>query len=371
MLFAEYITHRLSFRFDAGTSKGILHERKIFVIKLHFTIRPDVAGYGECATIPHISPDDHPDYERYLKHTCAQINRSQTSHLSSWEDPINWVYRVLDSCMPEDFPSINFGFETALLDLVHGGKRIIFPSDYVKGKIRLPINGLVWMNTIEQMRKEAFSKIQDGFQCIKFKIGAINWEEELDLLHEIRNSEHGKEIILRVDANGAFHPETALDKLNQLAHLNLHSIEQPIAKGQWQAMAKLCHESPFPIALDEELSGLKTKEEKELLLDTIKPQYIVLKPSMVGGLAHTAEWIELAQARNIGWWITSALESNIGLNAIAQFTAQYDFQMHQGLGTGNLYEVNFNSPIQVKNAYLQYNPRMAWENLDSWWASSK
>jgi len=367
MLIAEYRSYNLHFNFQAGTSKGVLTNRHVYILRLHFSRRTSVSGFGECSVIPGISPDDTPNYEKLIERACADINRLCMSYDASWQNPIQWLERVLDATMPIGFPSIKFGFETALLDLVNGGKRQIIATDFIKGKIIIPINGLVWMNTIPQMRLEAFAKINAGFNCIKIKIGALNWQEELDLLREIRESEAGAKVILRVDANGAFNADNVFEKLADLAEFNLHSIEQPIEKGQWPLLSTICKQSPVPIALDEELSGSKERDEKIALLRTIKPQYIVLKPSMVGGLYETKEWIEVAESLNIAWWITSALESNIGLNAIAQFTAQYSNLMHQGLGTGKLYQWNFESPLQAENGFLQYSQEKQWDDLDAWW----
>ena len=238
---------------------------------------------------------------------------------------------------------------------------VLFPSHFTDGKAGIPINGLIWMGEKSFMKEQIEDKIQQGFSCIKLKIGAIDFDAEMELLRYIRKEFSAKEIELRVDANGAFQPENALEKLKRLSDLSLHSIEQPIRQGQYKEMAKLCKETPLPIALDEELIGVFNTSDKENLIEEIKPQYIILKPSLIGGFQGTKEWVNLAEKNQIGWWITSALESNIGLNAIAQFTYLQNNPMPQGLGTGSLFTNNIESPLQVKGENLNYNPQLTWE----------
>ena len=257
--------------------------------------------------------------------------------------------------------SVPFGFETAFLDLENGGKRIIYKNDFSLNQKTIPINGLVWMGDKEFMNKQIKEKLKTGFSCIKMKIGAIDFNAEVELLKSIRNEFSSKEIELRVDANGAFNPKNALEKLKRLSALEIHSIEQPIKQGQIEEMADLCAKTPLPIALDEELIGVFTSEEKEKIITAINPQYIILKPSLIGGFAGSKEWIKLAEENKSGWWITSALESNIGLNAIAQFTYTLQNNLPQGLGTGGLFTNNFESPLEVKNGALQYNPILNWD----------
>ncbi len=237
----------------------------------------------------------------------------------------------------------------------------LFPSVFTRGEASIPINGLIWMGSESFMKRQIKEKIEAGFGCIKMKIGAIDFETEIDLLKSIRKEFSPSDIELRVDANGAFHPNEALGKLQRLSELNLHSIEQPIKQGQFDTMAKLCEETPLPIALDEELIGIFTSSKKEELLQTIGPQYIILKPSFIGGYKGAEEWIHLAEQQQVGWWVTSALESNVGLNAIAQWTFTLATDTVQGLGTGSLYTNNFDSPLQIKNGTLHYNNKLKWK----------
>lgn len=261
----------------------------------------------------------------------------------------------------EGIPSIQFALETAMLDWLGGGKKILYKNKFSKGKTCIPINGLIWMADKITMKARIDEKLAQGFTCLKLKIGAIDFKEELSLLEYIRKHYSENDLTIRVDANGAFKPEEAMLKLEQLSKWGLHSIEQPIKKGQYREMALLCSQSPIPVALDEELIGNLTREKKQGLLDQVRPPYIILKPSLLGGLASTEEWITLAEERGIGWWITSALESNIGLNAIAQFTAQYAPLIPQGLGTGQLYTNNIASPLAVKKGYLCYEQDQPWD----------
>jgi O-succinylbenzoate synthase len=251
--------------------------------------------------------------------------------------------------------------ETALLDLKNGGKRVIFENSFLISK-PIPINGLVWMGDLDLMLQQASIKIDEGFRCIKIKVGGLNFEKECDILHYIRRKYFREEITLRLDANGAFKTEEALYKLYDLSKFKIHSIEQPIKPGQPE-LEELCRKSPIPIVLDEEMIGLSSAEAKKDLLARVKPQYIIVKPSLHGGIQGTQEWISIAESLNIGWWITSALESNIGLNAICQLTANYPVTLPQGLGTGGLYENNFESPLEVKKGEVFYNPKLSW-NLE-------
>jgi o-succinylbenzoate synthase len=297
-----------------------------------------------------LSVDDRPDYEEKLKWVCQNIHLGVHA---LWENVI-------------EFPSIQFGIEMAFLSLESHNPFVLFPSTFTSGQQSMEINGLVWMGEESFMKAQIEEKLADGFRCIKLKIGAIDFEKELGLLRFIRQHFDEKTIEIRVDANGAFALQEALDKLKQLAGYKLHSIEQPIAKNNTDKMAELCELSPLPIALDEELIGVFLKEEKRLLLEKIKPQYLILKPSLVGGIRGSQEWIELAEELQIKWWITSALESNIGLNAIAQWTFTLHNPMPQGLGTGGLYTNNFDCPLEVKNGRITYNSSLNWDtdNLD-------
>lgn len=302
-------------------------------------------GVGECGLLRGLSIDDRSDYEEKLHWACANITLGLNK---LWESLI-------------EFPSIQFGLETAFQSLASQDPFILYPSDFTNAKSAIPINGLVWMGDHAFMHQQLKQKLAEGFHCIKIKIGAIDFQKELELLHFIRQNYSPQQIEIRLDANGAFHPDTVLEKLIQLAKYNIHSIEQPIQKGQPSAMSALCKSSPIPIALDEELIGIISPTEKEQLIKDINPQYIILKPSFIGGFRGTQEWISLAQKHNIGWWITSALESNIGLNAIAQWTFLQNSPLPQGLGTGALYTNNFSCSLQVTNGQLQYNNKIAWD----------
>lgn len=257
--------------------------------------------------------------------------------------------------------SIQFAIETALLDWLKGGQRCLADTPFYRGEECLPINGLIWMGDRETMRQRIDEKLEQGFSCLKLKIGSLDFKEELDLLRYIRSHYDSRRLMLRVDANGAFSPAEAPEKLRQLAEWELHSIEQPIGQGQGKAMRELCLSSPIAIALDEELIGIRKTVDKIKLLELLAPPYIILKPSLLGGMAETAEWIRLAEERQIGWWITSALEANIGLNAIAQFTAAYTPSLPQGLGTGQLYTNNIPSPLTVEKGTICHRPDKGWD----------
>ncbi|SDG97529.1 o-succinylbenzoate synthase [Psychroflexus sediminis] len=340
---ASYFKHSLEFKRPSGTSRGVLKTKESWFIKLE---TKESYGIGECGLLKGLSIDDRKDYEEKLKWTCENI------HLG-----LKTLYSQL-----KDFPSIQFGLEMAFQSLSSANPYLLFPSEFTEGKEGMLINGLIWMGDKPFMKTQIQEKIQQGFSCIKLKIGAIDFESELELLKYIRSEFSASDIELRVDANGAFSPDDALDKLERLSQFDLHSIEQPIAQGQWQDMARLCQQTPLPIALDEELIGVKDVTNKEKALLTIQPQYIILKPSLIGGFRGSEEWIELAKQHNIGWWITSALESNIGLNAIAQFTYVQHNNMPQGLGTGGLYTNNIESPLVIKGEKIMYNPDLEWEN---------
>lgn len=340
---ATYHKYMLEFKRPSGTSRGVMTEKETWFIVLEENGKK---GIGECGILRGLSADDRPDYEEKLNWACQNI------HLG---EPVLWEALL-------EFPSIQFGLEMAFLSLKSENPYLLFPSDFTAASKSIPINGLVWMGEPAFMKEQIEEKLADGFNCIKLKIGAVDFEKELGLLHFIRSHFSAEQIEIRVDANGAFAVNEALDKLNQLHKFQLHSIEQPIKKGNRLAMQDLCKVTPFPIALDEELIGVFSLEEKEKLLQKIKPQYIILKPSFVGGFRGTQEWITLADKYHIGWWITSALESNIGLNAIAQWTFLQHSKMPQGLGTGALYTNNFECPLEVSKGQLWYNKARAWES---------
>ncbi len=340
---ATYHKYMLEFKRPSGTSRGIMTEKETWFIVLEENGKK---GIGECGILRGLSADDRDDYEEKLKWVCQNIHLGETI---LWEKLI-------------EFPSIQFGIEMAFLSLKSENPYLLFPSDFTDNSKSIAINGLVWMGEEAFMKEQIEEKLAQGFTCIKLKIGAIDFEKELQLLGFIRSHFSEKQVEIRVDANGAFSSDEALDKINQLSGFKLHSIEQPVQKSNTDRMAELCKTTPFPIALDEELIGVFSLEEKEALLQKIMPQYIILKPSFVGGFRGTQEWITLAEKYNIGWWITSALESNVGLNAIAQWTFLQNSNMPQGLGTGALYTNNFDCPLEVLNGQLWYNNSKNWDS---------
>ena len=346
----------LHFKQPAGTSRGIYTTRKVWYILLTDIENPQYIGVGECAPLPALSCDDVPEYEEVLQETCRRLEENMKANSEN-------VKALLDSLSA--YPSIRFGVETAL---AHYQARSLqfWHTPFSKGKEGIPINGLIWMGNFDEMYQRIEEKMKAGFRCIKLKIGAIDFEKELELLAHIRQHFTPEQIELRVDANGAFSPTDALDKLNRLAEYQLHSIEQPIRASQWNEMAKLCECTPFPIALDEELIGVNNRSTKEALLDTIRPQYIILKPSLHGGIGGSEEWINLASERGIGSWVTSALESNIGLNAIAQWTATLNPTLPQGLGTGMLFTDNIDYPLHIQGDCLWFHPEEKEPDILKW-----
>ena len=339
---ATYHKYLLHFKRPSGTSRGVMTDKETWFIVLE---QDGKKGIGECGILRGLSCDDRPDYEEKLKWTCANM------HLGKdllWEALL-------------EFPSIQFGVEMAFQSLTSETPYMLFPSDFTQGQKSILINGLIWMGEEAFMKEQIEEKLAAGFRCVKLKIGAIDFEKELQLLRYIRANFSPDQVEIRVDANGAFDKNDALNKLIQLSEFKLHSIEQPISKNNTDRMSELCKISPFPIALDEELIGVFSVSAKEALLQKIKPQYIILKPSFVGGFRGTQEWISLAEKYQIGWWITSALESNIGLNAIAQWTFLHHNSMPQGLGTGALYTNNFDCPLKVDQGQLWYDTNIKWD----------
>ena len=329
----------LHFKQPAGTSRGVYTERKSWFVEIS---DGDTVGLGECAPLPDLSCDARADYGEVLRRFCDEVERTG-------EIP----YEAM-----RDYPSMLFGLETAMLE-VRGkrleGRGVLFDTAFSRGEVGIPINGLVWMGNHEEMLQRMEQKLEQGFRCVKLKIGAIDFEQELDLIKRIRDRFSFHEVELRLDANGAFPYEEALYKLELLSQYNIHSIEQPIRQGQWAYMAELCRESPLPIALDEELISVNDPEMKSHMLNVIKPAYIVLKPSLHGGMAGCREWIEVARQHDVGSWITSALESNVGLNAIAQFCSSVygdNITMPQGLGTGQLFTDNIPMPLEIRDHQL-------------------
>lgn len=340
---ATYRKYILEFKRPSGTSRGVMTHKDTYFIVLKDN---EKQGIGECGLLKGLSIDDVPDYEEKLSWTCDNINMGKEA---LWE-------------ALRDYPSIQFGVEQAFLSLISQNPFILFPSKFTNNNSTIPINGLVWMGSEQFMHSQIVQKLDEGFKCIKLKIGAIDFDKEITLIKSIRDKYTPQEIEVRVDANGAFPSTEALDKLERLSKFNLHSIEQPIQAGEIDKMRELCAQSPIPIALDEELIGIVNQADKEELLYNIQPQYIILKPSLIGGFKGSMEWIRLADKYNIKWWITSALESNIGLNAIAQWTYTLENKLPQGLGTGGLYTNNFESPLRVKQGTISYEKNANWKN---------
>ncbi len=332
------ITPRLlHFKQPAGTSRGVYNTRKVWYIEISSMENPSIKGIGECAPLPNLSCDDVPQYEEVLQQVCSRVAREGNIPTESLRN----------------YPSILFGLETALRHY-ETGSLALWDTPFSRGEAGIPINGLIWMGNFEEMYRQIEAKMEAGYRCIKLKIGAIDFDAELTLLKHIRSRFSVKDIELRVDANGAFSPAEAMHKLDALSKLDLHSIEQPIRAGQWEEMARLTARTPLPIALDEELIGHNIPEIKQELLSAIRPQYIILKPSLHGGICGSNEWIAEAEKQNIGWWVTSALESNIGLNAIAQWCATLHNALPQGLGTGQLFTDNIDLPLEIRKDCLWF-----------------
>ncbi len=329
------------FRFPAGTSRGVYTTRTSWLVKL--TDDEGHIGVGECAPLPQLSCDDLPNYEEVLHEACIQVEATNAV-------PVEQL---------RPYPSMLFGFETAMLNLQQQSWAL-FDTPFSRGEEGIPINGLVWMGSFDEMRRRMEEKLYDGFQCVKLKIGAIDFDEELSLIKMLRQRFSRENVELRVDANGAFTPEEAPRRLEQLAQYDIHSIEQPIRQGQWQVMATLCRNTPLPIALDEELIGVNDPYKKEELLDVIRPQYIIIKPSLHGAMVGATEWVTMARQRGIGSWMTSALECNIGLNAVAHLAALLygpAITMPQGLGTGQLFTDNVEAPLHLQGDRMWFGKR--------------
>jgi O-succinylbenzoate synthase len=343
MFKARFKKYTLKFKSPSGTSRGVLTEKDTYFVFLTRDEDPHCIGIGECSTIKGLSVDARTHYEQMLADVCHDIN---TYISNPWKELFEW-------------PSICFGLETAMKDLENGGKRVLYPSAFIESKVGLPINGLIWMADINTMRKELEQKINEGYKCVKIKVGNLEFENELKLIQEIRKAYPAKTLEIRLDANGAFKPSEAMVKLQALSEFEIHSIEQPIRQGKWTEMEIICRDSPIPIALDEELIGIYTKSDMEMLVSYIRPQYLIFKPSLLGGFTACQEWIETAEKFDVKWWVTSALESNIGLNAIAQWAHTLKNELPQGLGTGQLYTNNIPSPLIVENAKL-------WHKNEEW-----
>lgn len=347
MLKASFKHHKFIFKNPAGTSRGVLHVKDSWFIFIHVSEEPNIVGVGECSIIPNLSPDALPDLQYHIERFCHQINSGVKI------EELDLLH----------YPALKFAFEMAFLDLKNKGQKLLFPSEFTEGNDSIKINGLIWMGSINSMMEQLKKKIVQGFRCIKIKIGAIDFNEELSLLKEIRRNFSKDEVNIRLDANGAFSLEKAKKKLEKLSNYDIHSIEQPIKQGNYEAMAALCKDTPIPIALDEELIGIHDFEEKKSLLEMIKPQYIILKPSLVGGFQASKEWIDIADKMDIGWWTTSALESNVGLNAIAQWTYHLNKKIYHGLGTGQIYTNNIQSPLYLQRENLFFEPEKEWGKI--------
>jgi o-succinylbenzoate synthase len=338
---AKYQSYTLNFKRPSGTSRGVMTIKETWFLYLEDNGK---IGIGECGLLKGLSVDDRKGYKEKMDWVCSHMYLGKEALLTELRE----------------WPSIQFGLEMAYTSLRSDNPFVLFPSAFTEGTGHIAINGLVWMGDVDFMRMQIKDKIEEGFNCIKLKIGALDFETELNIIKGLRKEYSITDIEIRVDANGAFNPKEALHKLKRLSEFDIHSIEQPIQVKQLDDMARLCEVSPVPIALDEELIGVFTSAEKEVLLQTVNPQYIILKPSLVGGFSGSSAWIEIAEKFGVKWWVTSALESNIGLNAIAQWTYTLGNLMPQGLGTGGLFTNNFDSPMTIKNGTLRYDMKQKW-----------
>ncbi|WP_018477784.1 o-succinylbenzoate synthase [Pontibacter roseus] len=346
--------HTLQFKFDARTSRGAMAFHQVYYLSLWETDVPEVVGIGECAPLPGLSLDARPDLEARIEALVQHINRAGFTP--------DLLQHYIYSEELNAWPSLRFALETALLDLRKEGKKQLYDNAFSRGEQGIAINGLIWMGDRDFMQEQIKKKLSEGYTCLKMKIGGLDFATELEILEQIREVAGPEHLTVRVDANGAFTTQDAFRKLERLARYSLHSIEQPIRQGQPEQMQQLCAFTPIPIALDEELIGIQEPAQQAELLDFIKPQYIILKPTLVGGLQATANWVGIAEQRNINWWMTSALESNIGLNAISQFTANYPISLPQGLGTGQLYHNNIASPLDINAGELWFS-KSGWGQL--------
>lgn len=342
---ATYHKHTLRFNRPAGTSRGIYTSKDSWFIFLSDGVN---TGIGECSLLKDLSIDDGPDFEKKLADICTQIN----SGTFNFDQPLYTV------------PAIRFGLETALLDLQNDGFQILFPSEFTEGQEGIVTNGLIWMGDKSYLLEQITQKLDKGFSCIKIKIGSLNWSVEKEILAVMRRRFSPADLTIRVDANGAFTFQQAVSVLDELAGLKVHSIEQPIKAGNWEDMANLCKMNLLPVALDEDLIGIFPYQKKKELLQIISPQFLILKPGLLGGFYASDEWISLADEMNIGWWATSALESNIGLNAIAQWVFSKNISIPQGLGTGMLYQNNIDSPLTLNGEKLFYDIQKQWGKIE-------
>lgn len=351
----EWTTHTLKFNFEAGTSRGVLTEKTTWIVKVSSPALPEVFGLGEAGPLKGLSQEDQEDFPGILKGLREKLLQAKSP--ATYADALNLAAQLV----PAHIPSIRFALETALLDLLNGGSRKIFKNPFSTGKKPIPINGLIWMGDKSFMQKQISEKLNEGYKCIKMKVGAIDFASECELLAGLCKKFGPNDLIIRLDANGAFSTSEALVKLEKLTKYQVHSIEQPIQPGQWEAYHVLCNRTPIPIALDEELIAVGPPARKAELVEFIQPHHLVIKPSLLGGFAESLEWIELAEKAKKGWWLTSALESNIGLNAIAQFAGEFATNKIHGLGTGLLYSNNFTSPLFVSHGFLNSGQSNVWD----------
>lgn len=343
MIRASYIPHNLYFKRPAATSRGVMHQKSCWYVVL--TNENDAPGLGEVSFIPGLSVEDPHEIEIQLDHVCKLISRGEL-------DP--------NAKLP-NLPGVGFALETAWVDMNQGGQRLLFPSDFTRGLKGIPTNGLIWMGDSFQIKQQIREKLDLGFRVLKMKVGALELETEIEILRDIRAQYKAAELEIRLDANGAWSFEQAPEILQRFAEFGIHSIEQPISPGQTGEMAELCAGKVIPIALDEELIGISSTRERAGLLDQINPAYVILKPGLIGGFTEAEDWIGLAEVRGIGWWITSALESSVGLNAIAQWTYSLDVTIPQGLGLGSLYTNNLPSPLEMERDSLWHRPAKKWD----------
>ena len=341
MMRAAFAKYTLDFINPAGTSRGVLFKKDTYFLKIWDEACPERFGIGECALFKGLSAEDNDTYESKLRELCHNIAIGEDTDLA-------------------EYSSILFGLESAILDFSNGCRRVCFDNDFARGECRIPINGLVWMGTKDEMIARIDEKVAAGFGTIKLKIGAIDFDQDLAMVRHLRTRYSDRDLTIRLDANGGFSPVDVQERLKRLSDFAIHSIEQPIKAGLWEEMARVCEQSPIPVALDEELIGITNPMMMMSLLRTIRPQYIVLKPSLMGSFSGSTDWLKMAAQFNIGGWITSALESNIGLNALAQWVAMLQPRIPQGLGTGALYHNNVASPLEQKDDYLCYNPAIEW-----------
>jgi len=341
----QIFSYKLQFIKPATTSRGSMDFHQVYYIQIGDGIK---IGIGEAAPLKGLSTD------------YSTVKDGLKLLKEHYNDGVPIVDIPLD-----DFPSVKFAFETALNDYTHGGKHIIYDTPFTSSNKPIETNGLVWMSNSKSMLNEALTKVDEGFTTIKFKVGSLDFDEECRMIEQLRKYYNSWKITIRLDANGAFANTDALEKLKELKRFDLHSIEQPIKAGQWDLMEELVSKTPIDIALDEELININVYNDADQMLKKIKPHYIILKPTLLGGFTNSDQWIKFAEKYCKGWWATSALESNIGLNAIAQWASKYKNPMPQGLGTGLLYTNNLLSPLQLQDGYLLYNPSGKWAGLET------